>query len=70
MARGTIKKLVSDRGFGFIAGERDDVFFHCSVVADEGYDNLTEGQAVDYEVESGGDSRGKGPKASSVQPAE
>ncbi len=70
MERGTIKKLVEYRGFGFIAGDGDDVFFHCSVVADEGYDNLAEGQAVDYEVEPGGGGRGKGPKASSVQPAE
>ena len=28
MPHGTIKKIVSDKGFGFIGGERGDVFFH------------------------------------------
>ena len=35
MAQGTIKKLVTDRGFGFISGDRGDVFFHFSSM-DEG----------------------------------
>ncbi len=35
MPAGTIKKLVYDKGFGFIAGsDGSDVFFHHSVVAD------------------------------------
>ena len=33
MPQGTIKKLVADRGFGFISGDRGDVFFHHSSVA-------------------------------------
>ena len=28
MSQGTIKKLVSDKGFGFIEGERGELFFH------------------------------------------
>ncbi len=71
MPQGVIKKLVPDRGFGFISGERGDVFFHHSVVADGGFDDLQENQAVVYELESEGSGRGrdKGPRASSVKPA-
>ena len=48
-----------------------EVFFHHSVVADQMFDNLQEGQPVDYEVEDdeGSRGRGKGPRASSVKPA-
>lgn len=70
MPHGVIKKIVSDRGFGFLSGERGgDVFFHHSSVAEEGFDNLQEGQAVEYEVEEDGGRGGKGPRASSVKPA-
>ena len=30
MPQGTIKKLIADKGFGFIEGERGDMFFHHS----------------------------------------
>lgn len=69
MPQGTIKKIVSDRGFGFLSGERGDVFFHHSAVEDAGFDSLHEGQVVEYEIQkedTGG--RGKGPKASLVRP--
>ena len=71
MPQGVIKRLVPDRGFGFLSGEGGgDVFFHHSSVAEDGFDNLQEGQTVEYEIESGGDDRrrGKGPRASSVKP--
>lgn len=70
MPQGTVKKIVSDRGFGFISGEKGDVFFHHSVVADGGFDNLREGQPVEYTVESDSGGRGssKGPRAASVTP--
>ena len=32
MPQGTIKKLVADRGFGFIKGEQGELFFHRSEV--------------------------------------
>ena len=71
MAQGVIKKLVSERGFGFISSaEGGDVFFHHSMVSDGVFDDLREGQAVEYELEEGGDDprdRGKGPRASSVK---
>jgi CspA family cold shock protein len=70
MPQGTIKKLVADRGFGFISGDRGDVFFHHSSVADGAFDDLQEGQTVEYEVDEDGGGRrsGKGPRASSVKP--
>lgn len=74
MAQGVIKKMVSDRGFGFISAEGGDVFFHHSVVVNARFDDLHEGQNVEYELESDEDRKaarrsGKGPRASSVKPA-
>ena len=74
MPQGTIKKLVADRGFGFIAGnDGDDVFFHFSVLAGIQFEELAEGTAIEYELEEsdGGGRRGsKGPRASSVKLSE
>ena len=50
MATGTIKKLVSDRGFGFIQQtDGTDLFFHRSSVTGSSFDSLSEGQTVSYE---------------------
>ncbi|MBN1394120.1 MAG: cold shock domain-containing protein [Pirellulales bacterium] len=70
MPQGTIKKLVPDRGFGFISADGGDIFFHHSVVADDKFDELHEGQSVTYEVITGPDERGrdKGPRAATVAP--
>ena len=72
MALGKIKKLVRDKGFGFIQSEgSQDIFFHHSTVADQGFDNLNEGQQVEYSVDQGGGGGGgggKGPRAASVKP--
>ena len=54
MSQGTIKKL-TDKGFGFIEGERGDIFFHHSNLAEGQFDSLREGQKVEY-------SEGRGPK--------
>jgi CspA family cold shock protein len=61
MSHGTIKKL-TDRGFGFIEGERGDIFFHSSSV-EGGYDGLREGQKVEYSEGQGP----KGPRAENVK---
>ena len=37
MPQGTIKKLIADKGFGFIEGERGDLFFHHSAVEGDGH---------------------------------
>lgn len=52
---GTIKRLVGDKGFGFIlASDGNEYFFHSSA-CDRPFDDLREGQAVSFE-------RGQGPK--------
>ncbi|HYL82387.1 MAG TPA: cold shock domain-containing protein [Candidatus Acidoferrum sp.] len=54
MARGTVKRLVRERGFEFILGEDGvELFFHRSALPGNGFDALTEGQAVGFDVERG-----------------
>jgi cold shock CspA family protein len=70
MAKGTIKNLVSDRGFGFIAPEGaangNDLFFHRSDVANTTtYEQLRVGQDVEYDL--GRDQRRGTPKATNVR---
>jgi CspA family cold shock protein len=50
MAQGTIKSIRDDRGFGFIApdGENQDLFFHSSAVEGRTFDELREGQRVEF----------------------
>lgn len=68
MARGTIKKLISDRGFGFIAQEDgSEIFFHRSQVLGNGFDSLREGQSVTYE--KGMDSRRNKEQAEKIAPS-
>jgi cold shock protein len=52
MAQGTIKTIRDDRGFGFIAadGESADLFFHSSAVERPTFDELREGQRVEFQV--------------------
>ncbi len=52
--RGRIKKMVRERGFGFIRGDDGkEVFFHRSGLAGSDYDNLAEGDAVEYVIQEG-----------------
>jgi len=63
MHTGKIKKLVRDRGFGFISDtDGRDIFFHQSSVVDAKFDALTEEQTVEFEVEKSP----KGPRAINV----
>ena len=65
MPKGVIKKMMTDKGFGFIAREGSkDLFFHHSAVADRGFDDLREGDEVEYTEGEGP----KGPAAESVRP--
>ena len=64
MPQGSIKKLVADKGYGFISGDRGDMFFHHSAVRDSTFEDLNEGQMVEYEVGQGP----KGPRAENVKP--
>lgn len=61
---GTIKRLVSDKGFGFIlASDGKEYFFHNSACVGTRFDDLREGQGVTFEVGQGP----KGPRAESVR---
>ena len=51
MAKGTIRRLISDRGYGFIKTEEgEDLFFHRNDLEGVDYESLTEGQEVEFEV--------------------
>lgn len=65
MPQGTIKKLIAEKGFGFIQGERGELFFHHSAVQGTTIEALREGQAVEYDEGRGP----KGPRAENVRPA-
>jgi len=52
--KGKIKKLIQDRGFGFITAENGrDIFFHRSALAGKGFDALEEGTSVEFAVKAG-----------------
>ena len=70
MPVGKIKKLVQEKGFGFISPQDgEDVFFHHSAVADRQFENLSVGQSVTFQVDSAANPKGKGPRAASVTPS-
>lgn len=52
---GTIKTLVTEKGFGFISreGETKDLFFHSSELNGVTFDELKVGDAVTFEVVEG-----------------
>ena len=65
-SNGTIKRLVSDKGFGFVAaGDGSEYFFHRSACVGIQFDSLQEGQAVTFEKGQGP----KGPRAENIRPA-
>jgi cold shock protein len=65
MSTGTIKKIVSDRGFGFIqANDGNEYFFHrTGVEASVNFDALIGGEQVNFDVEPSQ----KGPRAQRVR---
>ena len=67
MTTGTIKKVVADRGFGFIAAEDGkEYFFHRGgLQAPLDFDRLTGGERVSFDIEQSP----KGPRAVKVHSA-
>lgn len=63
MPQGTIRKLITDKGFGFIEGEKGDLFFHHSSVEGSKFEELREGQSVEFDEGRGP----KGPRAENVR---
>ena len=63
MNTGKIKKLVRERGFGFISDtDGRELFFHQSSLVGVKFDALAEEQSVSYDVEKSD----KGPRAINV----
>lgn len=65
--QGTIKRVIRDRGFGFIrAADGQEIFFHRSSLQQLNFDGLREGENVEFEIERGE----KGLRATSVRPTQ
>jgi CspA family cold shock protein len=67
VATGTIKKVVADRGFGFItADDAKEYFFHRnSLDSSLDFDRLNGGEKVEFDIEQSP----KGPRAERVHSA-
>jgi len=65
VATGTVKKVVADRGFGFItADDGKEYFFHRSgLESSVDFDRLAGGEKVEFEIENSP----KGPRAARVR---
>jgi CspA family cold shock protein len=49
--RGTIKRVIHERGFGFIQTENgEQVFFHLTGLAEPIFQDLRRGEAVEFEL--------------------
>jgi CspA family cold shock protein len=69
MPKGTIRRLITDRGFGFIrTAEGKDLFFHRSQLQGVDYSSLREGQEVEFEVGQGRSGRPEAIKVRLAQP--
>ena len=66
MTRGTVVRMIRDRGFGFIRVEDgSEIFFHHSSMPRGLLDTIQEGQELDFDIET--DPRGRGQRAMNVE---
>ncbi len=66
MHSGKIKKVIQERGFGFISDtDGREVFFHQSGLVDEQFSSLKEEQKVEFDIENSP----KGPRAINIHVA-
>jgi CspA family cold shock protein len=64
MINGRVKKVVYDRGFGFIAADDGkEYFFHITSISEGAFDALRGGEAVEFEAVQGL----RGPRAENVR---
>ena len=64
--RGTIVRMIRDRGFGFVRVDNgEEIFFHHSSLERGVFDTLQEGQELEFDIEN--DVRGRGQRATNVQ---
>ena len=67
MAKGEVKRIIRERGFGFISAEDGrEIFFHRNELQDVDFDALMEGDQMEFEVTKGQ----KGPAATNVKKVE
>lgn len=63
--QGIVKRIVADRGFGFIGVPgRDDVFFHRTGLTNIRFEHLAEHDKVEFRLDGG--RSGKGPRAEDI----
>ena len=63
--KGTVKWFDPKKGYGFIEKEDgSDIFCHFSVITMDGFKTLTNGQSVEFEIES----TDKGERAININP--
>jgi CspA family cold shock protein len=64
MSKGTVKRIMRERGFGFILAEDGrEIFFHRSELQDTNIEDLNEGDHLEFTVTKGD----KGPQATGVK---
>jgi CspA family cold shock protein len=64
--RGTVVRMIRDRGFGFVRCEDGtEVFFHHSSLPRGVFDTIQEGQEMEFDIEN--DVRGRGQRATNVE---
>src|SRR5688572_3116263 len=64
--RGTVVRMIRDRGFGFVRCEDGtEVFFHHSSLPRGIFDTIQEGQEMEFDIET--DVRGRGQRATNVE---
>jgi CspA family cold shock protein len=52
--KGRVKRIIRERGFGFIGGEDGrEFFFHRSALKEKDFESLKEGNGVEFSVEKG-----------------
>ena len=69
MPKGKIKRLIKDRGFGFIKRESgEDMLFHRNQLQGVDYTALREGQEVEFEVGQGRNGRPQAVRVRLAQP--
>ena len=64
MSKGTVKRIMRERGFGFILAEDGkEIFFHRSELQNVDFDELGEGDHLEFTVVKGE----KGPQATDIK---
>ncbi|UCB51737.1 MAG: cold shock domain-containing protein [Candidatus Zixiibacteriota bacterium] len=67
MSKGTVKRIIRERGFGFISAEDGrEIFFHRSELQDVDFDAIGEGDQLEFTIVKGK----KGPQATAIKKAE